>query len=236
MNSVGASKLLARARRYVGARPSIRISAPATTSTTMSSWGRKCCGTNDRGPTVELVLDRVRSDRRVVVLPEAEYAPALADEDGLILRISLAVGEQLAPPELRVRLREVGVLLAVVPEASVDEDSDPGAWEHQIRTHSAQSTDSPIDEEASSPAVELASDGELGLSVPAAEPRHVSSAPVVRFPVLHLEDRRRVVSTPHGRTALGGRMSAEHGCEGASSHRRNGSGKCPEDGDAVVGW
>ncbi|UWD80484.1 hypothetical protein [Curtobacterium flaccumfaciens] len=83
------------------------MSAPATT--TMSSWGMKCCGTNDRGPTVELVLDRVRSDRRVVVLPEAEYAPALADEDGLILRISLAVGEQLAPPELRVRLREVGV-------------------------------------------------------------------------------------------------------------------------------
>lgn len=140
---------------------------------------------DDGCPTVQLVLDPVCDGRRVVVLPRADDAPALCHQDRLVPRVALPVREELPSPEVGVRLREMGVLLAVVPEAAVDEDRDPGAGEHEVGADAAPAAHRSVDEEPAAAAVELAAHCELGRGVPSAEAGHVAAACVVGFPVLH---------------------------------------------------
>ena len=77
------------------------------------------------------------------------------------------------------------MLIAVVPEAAVDEDRDAGAGEHEVGTDAAAAAHLPVDEEAAAAAVQLAAQCELGCGVTAAEAGHMAAAGVVGFPLLH---------------------------------------------------
>jgi len=79
----------------------------------------------------------------------------------------------------------VGVLLADVPEAPVDEDRDPCTWKHEVGPNAALTAHAPIDEEPSPSAVQFTAQRELGRSVPATEAGHVPPTSVVCFPGLH---------------------------------------------------
>jgi hypothetical protein len=103
----------------------------------------------------------------------------------LVPRIALTVRQQLSVPQLGVRLRQLGVLLAEVPKAPVDEDSDPCTWEHEVGSNAAPTAHWPVDEEPSPSAVQLTTQGEFGRCVSPTEAAHVPPARVVCFPGLH---------------------------------------------------
>ncbi len=140
---------------------------------------------DDGGPAVELVLDAICDCCGIVVLPRAEDPPALSRQDRLVPGVALPVRQQLPSPQLGVGLRELHVLLAVVPEAAVDEDRDPGAWEHEVGADTAPAAHLPVDEEPTATAVQLPAQCELGCRVTPAEAGHVATACVVGFPLLH---------------------------------------------------
>jgi len=71
----------------------------------------------------------------------------------LVPGVALPVRQELPSPELGVRLRELHVFLAVVPEAAVDEDRATGAWEHEVGTDAAAAAHLPVDEEAAASAM-----------------------------------------------------------------------------------
>jgi len=140
---------------------------------------------DDGHPAVELVLDAICDGRGIVVLPRADHAPALRRQDRLVPCVALPVREELPSPQLGVRLRQLHVFLAVVPEAAVDEDRDPGAGEHEVGADAAAAAHLPVDEEAAAAAVQLAAECEFGCGVTAAEAGHVAAAGVVGFPLFH---------------------------------------------------
>jgi hypothetical protein len=119
------------------------------------------------------------------VLPEPQHTPAFRNQNRLVLCVPLTIGEQLPTPELSVRLRQVGVLLAVVSEASVDEDGDTCSREHEVRPHPAPGADLTVHEEPPSPPVQLSAQRQLGRRVAPTDASHVPSPSVVRFPNLH---------------------------------------------------
>ena len=77
------------------------------------------------------------------------------------------------------------MLVAVVPEAAVDEDRHPSAWEHEVRADATPAAHLPVDEEPTAAAMELSAQRELGYGVTAAEAGHVAAARVVGFPLIH---------------------------------------------------
>lgn len=158
---------------------------------------------DDRAPSLERVFHTICGSRDFFVLPDSDDSPALGDQDPFILRITLTVGQQLPPPERGVRFGEVGVLIAVVPEAAIDEHCDPGARENEVRPYPTLRAHAPVDEEATPTTVQLAAHSELGRGVPAAETGHVSSPRVIRFPVLHCRNPGQR-SAPRG---VGARIS-----------------------------
>lgn len=103
----------------------------------------------------------------------------------MVPRIALTVRQQLSVPEVGVRLRQLGVHLAEVPEAPVDEDSDPRTWEHEVGSNAAPTAHWPVDEEPSPSAVQLTAQGEFGRCVSPTEASHVPPTSIVCFPVLH---------------------------------------------------
>jgi hypothetical protein len=103
----------------------------------------------------------------------------------LVPRIALTVRQQLSVPEVGVRLRQLGVHLAEVPEAPVDEDSDPCTWEHEVGPNTAPTAHAPIDEEPSPSAVQFTTQGEFRRSVSSTEASHVPPTSIVCFPLLH---------------------------------------------------
>lgn len=102
-----------------------------------------------------------------------------------MLGIALPIREQLPAPQLRVGLREVRVLLAVMPEAAVDEDRDACPGEDEIGTGAGSLADPAVDEEPAAAGVQESTDGEFRSGVAPAEARHVQSTMVGRLPVLH---------------------------------------------------
>lgn len=77
------------------------------------------------------------------------------------------------------------MLLAVVPEAAVDEDRDPRPREHEVGADTAPVAHLPVDEEPTAAAVQFSAQRELGCRVTAAEAGHVAAACVVGFPLIH---------------------------------------------------
>lgn len=99
--------------------------------------------------------------------------------------IALTVGEELRSPALGIRLRQVRVLFADVPEAPVDEDGHARTREHQISAASRPVTDASVDEEPPSAGVERSADRQLGRGVTSPEACHQASAFRCCFPMLH---------------------------------------------------
>lgn len=174
----------------------LRRSVPPFCSTRATSL-------DDRAPVLELVLHTICGSRDVVVLPDSDDSPALGDQDRFVLRIALTVGQQLPAPEVGIGLREVGVLLAVVPEAAIDEHRDPGAREDEVRPYPTTRAHPPVDEEATPTSVQFAAYSQLGRRVATTESGHVTSPRVIGFPVLHCRNLGRR-SAPR---EVGARMS-----------------------------
>ena len=65
--------------------------------------------------------------------PESQRRPTDGLESRVRIRISLAVGLDLLPPELGVSLRPRGMFWATVPEAAIDEDCDLATGECHVR-------------------------------------------------------------------------------------------------------
>jgi len=83
-------------------------------------------------PEREFTLHSVSGLNRVFVLPHADDLPALSTEHLVVPSIPLPICQELRPPQSGVRLRQVRVLLAEVPEAAVDEDRHAGPREDQV--------------------------------------------------------------------------------------------------------
>src|SRR6218665_1685507 len=76
--------------------------------------------------------DRLGSLDRRLVRPESQRRPAVGLEPCVRIRVTLTIGLDLLPPEVRVPLRPCGVLGAAMPEAAIDEDGDLAAGESDI--------------------------------------------------------------------------------------------------------
>lgn len=73
----------------------------------------------------------------VIMLPDTYGNPTRCFKHRDGLAITLHCSPQLRLPVPLVRRRLSAMLRAGVPEAGIDEDSDPGTGEHHIRSHSA---------------------------------------------------------------------------------------------------
>lgn len=73
------------------------------------------------------------ADCRVLVFPEPENGPPLVDETSVGVSITLDVPVELLDPPLLPGGRDRRVLRARVPEAAVDEYSEPGSGESDVR-------------------------------------------------------------------------------------------------------
>lgn len=90
------------------------------------------------------------------MLPEAQHSPTGSHERGIDALIPLHRSANLGVPELTVGLRPLVVLGAAVPEAAVDEHSDPRSREDHVRTHCADPVerDPKVLAEAKTPAMQ----------------------------------------------------------------------------------
>jgi hypothetical protein len=64
--------------------------------------------------------------------PKAERNPASSPQQFIGLGVALSVPGQFRAPVVGVRLRVIAVIRAGVPEAAIDKNRDPRAWENEI--------------------------------------------------------------------------------------------------------
>lgn len=101
------------------------------------------------------------------MLPEPQYHPPCGFERGVCFAIALDVALKLRQPVLGVALRQCRMLWATMPEATVDEDSDPLAREDDVGSPAA-AQGGEIDPVAQPRGVHQPAHCEFGLGVPAA--------------------------------------------------------------------
>lgn len=119
--------------------------------------------------------DCLNGIRRILMLPEAEDQPASLCELRGCLAVPCPVAVDLGLPVVSIGHRCDEVLGAAVPEAPVDEDSDPKPCEHD-GSPSAQSGSiwRVVDAEAKSGGMEEPSQSDLRLGVPSSVAEHRS--------------------------------------------------------------
>jgi hypothetical protein len=71
----------------------------------------------------------------VFVLPHAKDTPSLRRQRGIDRSVAAHVSFEFRKPVIRVGPRRRSMLRAPVPEATVDEDREPGACEDHIGTN-----------------------------------------------------------------------------------------------------
>ena len=79
-------------------------------------------------------FDLVGDVARVLVLPRPDDTPSGLAQTLVRPSVSRDVGVELGAPPSCVRLRGDGVLRTAMPEAPVNEDSNPGSGESDVRT------------------------------------------------------------------------------------------------------
>jgi hypothetical protein len=85
---------------------------------------------------VDLTEHSVRDLVSGLVLPCVYHAPASVREHGVDAAVPGDVALQLGLPIADVAGRDIAVYWARMPEAPVDEDSDPPSRKHHVCTHS----------------------------------------------------------------------------------------------------
>lgn len=92
---------------------------------------------NPRGSTVARELDQlngaVLGRAQHLMFPEADDPPSGAFKPTSLLDISVHIGPQLGSPELGSSLGPTVMDWAAMPEASINEDSQPSCCDHEIR-------------------------------------------------------------------------------------------------------
>lgn len=78
------------------------------------------------------LLDAVRRDAWILVLPHAQHQPTLFTQQTVTAAIPLPIGVDFVAPPLGVGLRRCAVIRAAVPEASVDLDGEPRPAEEDV--------------------------------------------------------------------------------------------------------
>lgn len=68
----------------------------------------------------------------ILMLPEPHHGPAGFPEPTCRIHVAFSVPGDFGPPVVRIRLRFDVVLRAAVPEATIDEDRDACAREHDV--------------------------------------------------------------------------------------------------------
>jgi len=96
-----------------------------------------------------------------------QHGPTQVGEGGVLRTVAGDVPVELRLPPVAVVTGHGAVLRATVPETAVDEDGDPGSGERHI---GAAGQTGMVDPEPQSPAVQLATQGELGLRRGAGHP------------------------------------------------------------------
>ena len=84
------------------------------------------------------LLDRIRSDNRVLVLPHMNYHPAQHAKLLVFLPVSGHVSLKLVSPPVAIVLRKDAMLRACMPEATIHENRYPSRSEHEIWTAGQQ--------------------------------------------------------------------------------------------------
>jgi hypothetical protein len=69
---------------------------------------------------------------RIFMFPYSDCQPAYLGEHYLCFAVTLAISQDLRPPEFRIRSGPSPVLRTSVPEASIDEHRHAGSEEHNI--------------------------------------------------------------------------------------------------------
>jgi hypothetical protein len=106
-----------------------------------------------------------------LMFPDADHLPSCFRKIDVISAVALDVALQLSPPELGVPGGQRPVVRTAMPEAAVDEDSDPQAGEDDVGAD-AGSRNAMVDPVAETPTVERATQSELGPRVSAAVGAH----------------------------------------------------------------
>lgn len=109
-----------------------------------------------------------------LVFPYPNGRPARVEEQRVGLAVARLVPFDLFGPVPAVRpMLPLAMVWATVPEATVHEDGDLRAGEHEIRLAWQLSKRSAVDEVAQSPAVKDPPESQLGPGVPPGEPAHL---------------------------------------------------------------
>jgi hypothetical protein len=77
-------------------------------------------------------FDSICCRDRILVLPHSDHLPSEFREAVISVAITLDISTQLLAPERFVRFRKAGMGRAAVPEAAVDEDSNPSSREGDV--------------------------------------------------------------------------------------------------------
>jgi hypothetical protein len=101
------------------------------------------------------VLYAIRCIYRTLVLPDPEDRPPECLEALVGVPVTTSVRLELLPPPTSVVLGPRPVLRAAVPEAAVDEDSEPCAWEHHVCTTAHPLSRCTVDPVSKASSVEL---------------------------------------------------------------------------------
>jgi hypothetical protein len=114
-----------------------------------------------------MFLDQVRSDHRVVMLPDAEYGPAGFTQHRVNLSVTTNVSINFGNPIIDIAAWLPIVLRAPVPEAAVDEHRDLCANEHHISRTANTGDWAPRNPITKAAPVQHRSESQLRLRVPA---------------------------------------------------------------------
>lgn len=107
-----------------------------------------------------------------VVLPDADRVPARLLESTIGVPVPFGVCQDLFAPERRIVFRPRAVLRTAVPEASVHEYGDLGAWEYNVRLAAQAGDDATVQAEPQAKRVELRAKGPLDRGVSFCLPTH----------------------------------------------------------------
>lgn len=127
-------------------------------------------------PTNDL-FDAPRYVSRIFVLPEPNHPPPSRCELTVGVPIPSHVARDLGRPVVRPGLRQAQMLRAAVPEASVEQDDNTGAWKEKISGPAEARERSPADEVPQPSGMHARPDGHLQARVPAAVRRRCAPGP-----------------------------------------------------------